>query len=199
MRQKGFAHLFLIIGVVLVAMGAIGYLAYQNAQLSKEANNTVPTAAKSTPLPTSNVTQESKENETWNTYTHPKYNYSFDYPSDWQVEMAGYSTLEPNGFPYVSKQDGSYQSITFNYDKETETNKMSLSGSKKMTINNLDAYKFEGIFGGDSVLNSYVFKISNDEYITARYPTEDPNIPIEKGSDDVVTAEKIVKTFKMAP
>lgn len=37
MRQKGIAHLFLLVIVVVVALGAIGYLAYQNGQLRKQA------------------------------------------------------------------------------------------------------------------------------------------------------------------
>jgi hypothetical protein len=42
-RQKGIAHLFLLIIVIIVALGAIGYLAYQNAQLKKRANDVIPT------------------------------------------------------------------------------------------------------------------------------------------------------------
>jgi len=39
-RQKGIAHLFLLAVVVIAAIGAIGYLAYQNAQLKKQAGVT---------------------------------------------------------------------------------------------------------------------------------------------------------------
>ncbi|MBN1168293.1 hypothetical protein JXA63_00225 [Candidatus Woesebacteria bacterium] len=68
MRQKGFAHLFLIIIVVLVVIGAVGYLGYQNAQLKKQTGETVVTSETSdiqaSPSePSVNVTPNSDQTE----------------------------------------------------------------------------------------------------------------------------------------
>ena len=46
MRQKGIAHLFLLVVVVIIGIGAIGYLAYQNVQLRNK------DLAKISPTPT---------------------------------------------------------------------------------------------------------------------------------------------------
>ena len=69
MRQKGCAHLFLLVILVVAAIGAIGYLAYQNAQPRQEQH-----AIDVTP------TQALVVNEDKNTYFSKKHQFSFDYP-----------------------------------------------------------------------------------------------------------------------
>jgi hypothetical protein len=48
-NSKGIAHLFLVIAVVIVGIGAIGYFALKNGQIQLEQTNLSPTPAASTP------------------------------------------------------------------------------------------------------------------------------------------------------
>jgi hypothetical protein len=59
--------------IVFVAIGAIGYLAYQNAQLKKQDGD-------------STKTTESSDISNWETYINEEYRFEFKYPRYWKVE-----------------------------------------------------------------------------------------------------------------
>jgi hypothetical protein len=91
-RQRGLAHLFLLLIVVTIAIGAIGYLGYQNAQLKNQAkeentSKTMDTQVSdtvSTPSPT--PTPDPTEN--WQTYKNDLYRFGFKYPRDWKLSIS---------------------------------------------------------------------------------------------------------------
>ena len=195
MNNKGVVLLPIILGIV--ALIIVGVVLISTTKPSKS-----PPSIKTTVFPTSQPVTPTHQPptevpESWKTYTHSKFKYIFDYPPNWNVEIAGYSQEEPEGFPYVNKKDGSYKSIIFTYFKETETNKFETPNTVQTTINNLETYVLDKGFGGDHIFKSFSFKISENEYITARMPVDDPNIPIKPDSDDVKTAEKIIRTFRV--
>lgn len=88
MKQKGIARPFLLVVVIFVAIGAIGYIVFQNAKLREGTNNVavVPTTAEVSfsPSPTNIVTPTEPTGnidsdftfsvpENWNTYEYPDY------------------------------------------------------------------------------------------------------------------------------
>lgn len=195
-KQNNTAVLFLSV-LVLILTGVIIFLVFQNLQLKKRVvSSQAETLVLASPV-SAGCYANREQGSDYLTYSHPKFKYSFDYPKDWTLEMAGWSQEEPDGFPHVSNEATDYKSITFSYFKETPDLKMDLSGTQPLTINNLEVYLTKRVFAGDSLVDSYVFKISADEFITVRMPVEDPNLQITSGSDDVVSAEKIINTFRL--
>ena len=92
MRQKGIVHLFLLVVVILVAIGAIGYLAYQNAQLKKQTEETLPipetTEIQVSPTKTlDSPTTTSAPSSSWETYTNDNYGFSFKHPDKGEVNI----------------------------------------------------------------------------------------------------------------
>lgn len=86
MRHKGIVHIFLLIFVVIAAIGGIGYLAYRNAQLNRKASVTPETSNMQT-SPTS-ASKASKGStyipapipsipNNWTVYSNKEYGFSF--------------------------------------------------------------------------------------------------------------------------
>jgi hypothetical protein len=73
--SKGFAHLVLIIGVVLVGIFGISYLIVKDGFIPKPA----PTIT-STP-----TTSESNDTSDWKTYKNEKFGYQLSYPNDYVI------------------------------------------------------------------------------------------------------------------
>jgi hypothetical protein len=110
MRQKGFAHLFILVAAVIVTIGAIGYLAYQNAQLKKEVDNSVTSDDINSNLernPTEERIKNAKpfeytEDSTapdiadWGLYRNDSFNYEFYYPNYVSVAAGGAGVVPLN-------------------------------------------------------------------------------------------------------
>lgn len=114
MRQKGFILLPVIIIVILI--GVLGYFIYQNTQLQKNGGNlTAPSVIPTVNSPKSSLTLNSTAN--WKTYTDPKYNYSFKYPTRYEIEKPMFEAL-PEGevsFNAGSKADSFWiDAVSFN-------------------------------------------------------------------------------------
>lgn len=78
-HERGIAHLFLLVVVILVAISAVGYLAYKNGQLKL-------TSSQKQVSPT--LTTSMDEAADWKTYVG-KY-LSFKYPPHWSIETKRY-------------------------------------------------------------------------------------------------------------
>lgn len=90
-NSKGFVHLFLLMPIIILAIGLAVYLAFKNITLSPT-NSLSPTPINKaatyqdnnpsvTPYPTNSI----KINKNSNTLINNLYNYSFDYPNDWTL------------------------------------------------------------------------------------------------------------------
>ena len=68
--SKGFVQIFILIILVLVGVGGIGYYAYKNGQIKFPPQNTTPINPSPTPDPTA----------VWKVYNDPEGKFSFKYP-----------------------------------------------------------------------------------------------------------------------
>lgn len=97
MRQKGIAHLFLLVVVVVVAIGAIGYLAYQNAQLKNkgvsEISPTPTPVSVMEPTPTASPTLKVpivySPDKDWHRITNTTLGLTFCLPPKWDFTKNG--------------------------------------------------------------------------------------------------------------
>lgn len=99
-NQSGFAHLILVIVIVLAGIGALGYFAFKNGQIktapSAEGDltnagtqpNTSTSTITLTPIPTSVSTAN------WKTYMSASKDFSFKYLEDLVVETSDVADLE---------------------------------------------------------------------------------------------------------
>ncbi|MDO8570373.1 MAG: PsbP-related protein [Candidatus Daviesbacteria bacterium] len=79
MKQKGLAPLLVIVLVAVIAVG--GYLLYQ-----KQTKPVSQLVVQPTPI-------SAEESTDWKTYTNEKYNYQFDYPTNWYIQTLGDSEV----------------------------------------------------------------------------------------------------------
>ncbi len=92
MNQKGFANIVLVIVIVAVLVGAVGYFAF--------VKKSEPITQQPTPTPTQTNTPVSPtptpKNGTanWAVYSNTKYNYSFRYPTNFTIYAATDQTKE---------------------------------------------------------------------------------------------------------
>jgi len=75
LHDRGFAHLFLVVMVVILAFGGLFYFSWQKGVIKTTPSNEV------SPTPTANT----DETVNWKTYKNKKYNYQVSYHSDWYV------------------------------------------------------------------------------------------------------------------
>lgn len=82
--HRGFVQLLLLLAVVFIATGALGYYTYKNGQISlypKLTNYISPTPTLSTSV--------SNNTGNWKTYRFEKLSISIDYPESWDVNNYG--------------------------------------------------------------------------------------------------------------
>ncbi|NTV31092.1 hypothetical protein HGA91_03910 [candidate division WWE3 bacterium] len=185
-NTRGFLLLETLAAVVV--LGIIGFIIWLQFFSSPDTSNNSPNSPTITTAPHAD----------WLEYKSNTYNYSFKYPSDWAVTISGTSSFEPDGFPYVGKKDGSYQSITFSYfdDSLGEAFSPGPQGYEETKINGITTYITRDAFGGDRINDVYVFVIGEGEYVTALFPVNDPNqVNVSRNSENVLIAEEIVHTL----
>jgi hypothetical protein len=130
------------------------------------------------------------------TFTDNRFGYQFSYPSDWKYEIMEGSTDAPEGFPYISKDDGSYKYIVFAYFKEKEGIAFDKSRAEKTEINGLAAWVGQNSDSDGVYYNTYTIEIAKGEYVSAILPVNDPAQKVTPESEDVKIAEKIVRSFR---
>lgn len=91
-RQKGFANLILIFLVVIAGVGGIGYYAFKSGQLK---TNLAPSAPTPNVTDTKTTTPTENPQASWKTFTNTKYNFQFNYPSDYSVGQNGINSDNP--------------------------------------------------------------------------------------------------------
>lgn len=138
MRQKGIAHLFLLVVVVIVGIGAIGYLAYQNAQL-RNVTDVTTTHTEKVNIPTTTSDAESfsptsSPASDWKTYTNLSANYSIQYPSPWSVINFGLMEAEP--------ADETTKYVRFRYQPDLSKSKVGFDVKEVNTIDVSNEIKF---------------------------------------------------------
>jgi hypothetical protein len=79
-QQSGFAHAFLIIGLLVALIGALGFVFWQNF-IYVEPNRTEVVRAE----PKSKYDSSSDKYSGWETYEDGEVKFSFRYPSDWSI------------------------------------------------------------------------------------------------------------------
>src|SRR5258708_7009215 len=83
--KKSFPVLMLVLVLLLIAsLVGTGYLGYQNTQLQKQI-----TGLKSVAYVTPSPVATADSTAGWKTYTDPKGNFTFKYPSDWISSTVG--------------------------------------------------------------------------------------------------------------
>ena len=101
--ESGSAHLVLVIILVLIILGLLGFVFWQNV-LHKKVSSTTPSAS------TSKSTQPSVTSAiSWKTFSDKLYGISFQYPSTWKVKVLNEQPLVnalPNLNVEVTNSDG---------------------------------------------------------------------------------------------
>lgn len=109
-NQQGFTAVEgLLIVLILVVIGAVGYMVYQNGHKTKtvsivttSGNKQVKTTTKATAVPANPYTG-------WNTYILPKEKLTFHYPNTWTVATTSYTNSNNDGVQFTSKTDSSFE------------------------------------------------------------------------------------------
>jgi Tfp pilus assembly protein PilE len=107
-NQKGFTAVEgLLIVLILVVIGAVGYMVYHNHHKTTTAAATTTSSTKpatSTKTTTSTTTQPASTYAGWKTYTSAEEGASFKYPANWTATVPDYShgTQPPQGSDYVN-------------------------------------------------------------------------------------------------
>ena len=76
-NQKGFAHLFLVIAIVVICIGGLLHFSWQKGLIKTNPNQQ--------PSPTPNTSIDETAN--WNTYKNNEYGFEFKYPPDWKEKQ----------------------------------------------------------------------------------------------------------------
>jgi len=88
MTQKGFVNVILVV-VIVVLLGAVGYLALvkKSLPIAQQTSTPTPTLTKTpTLVPTTTPMSTPKdETENWKFYTNNKYGFRFKYPPSWKL------------------------------------------------------------------------------------------------------------------
>lgn len=93
-NQKGVVILPILIIVLL--LGLVGYLVFQNSQLRKEQ----PSLNQPTATPTSNLpSPTSSPTDNWKTYTNTAYGYSIKFPSSWRTQLIAAGARDQEALP----------------------------------------------------------------------------------------------------
>lgn len=101
-NSKGFAHLFLLFVIVIIAIGGIGFYAYKNKQtagINDSSTKIFNKIALTPPITPSVETQlssvesywlvaRSKNFSGWNTYTHKNHSFAIDLPPNWNFDSS---------------------------------------------------------------------------------------------------------------
>lgn len=94
-NEKGNVLVFVLAGFLLLAIGAAGYFFWQNQLKQETIDHKSPSAE--------NQVQNQKDASVDKTYTSDRYNFSFNYPSTWNIEETEEFTGDIN--VVVSTQD----------------------------------------------------------------------------------------------
>lgn len=86
MRQKG--NVLIIVLILVIALGAIGYLIYQNMQLKNQVTTPTPTSTTTISLSqtsTPEVSPSPSLKPGWKLYQNTQYGFEFSYPANYKV------------------------------------------------------------------------------------------------------------------
>ena len=99
--QSGFAHLVLVIILIVALLGTLGFVYWQNYMQPKvsDTSQKTPVVKKdnSEVIPIAKTPAVVDPMADWKTYTNAKYGFSFKYPADWTVQES--PTANGNSFP----------------------------------------------------------------------------------------------------
>lgn len=193
--------------LLLLAVGATGFFAYQTQNLKKQIGelrnmNNELTQTQPTPIPTTNNLQPiSTPDPTadWKTYTNSNIRASINYPPNWEMkEETNGKSVDFNTMTISPKVvEGNKVNYFFNFQLEDPNNfqEWTTNGSSKklesVTVNNLT---FERYIGADMFYTlNYIYKSTNGEiyrfYLGPYTQTEQPT-----SLDNVVN--QILSTFR---
>jgi hypothetical protein len=158
---------------ILLALGAIAFLYYQNQQLKNMLANYQPqTTSPPIPVATADPTAD------WKTYTNTAYNYSFKYPNNWNLRLFAGSQEQAttaNSFAI----EGPYQNL------------QTLQGGPDYSITiTVVAKQPSAVSTPDKLVSSKV--IGNNKYLEFDLISSMPNQTIT----DTQTFDQILSTFQ---
>lgn len=137
-KQKNPLLTIIVIIILFLSLGAVGFLMYQNQQLKQQI------AILTKPIPSPIPTTIPDEADNWKTYNNNKYNFSFKYPSQWIVEEVNDKFLYLNNKKIdnsVTQTNQVFFTLSINTEKEEATwlrNRLNeVSNSNIETINNI--------------------------------------------------------------
>ena len=109
-NQKGFTAVEVLLTIlILVVIGAVGYMVYHNEHKPKVTNVSTTKSATSTLTKTITATATPSPYAGWNTYTLPKEKLTFRYPTTWTVENNNFTNSNNEGIQFTSKTDSSFE------------------------------------------------------------------------------------------
>ena len=206
-HQKGFAHLILIVVILVVGLGTGGYFIYQNLQTKRELP---PQQEIPTPAPTDNPTTISPVDELtfeqdqmldWKTYKSEEMSFSIKYPQDLSLNFEdsrpffGYPV--ENGYQiYFNTEEGNNIHEAIARSKESIVRFGSLSEMTSLEEIEMSGYSGFTFYGSCVGYCQYIFVETPKENVFMA-------IDINFGSKDGIPAsreiiDKILSTFEFA-
>jgi hypothetical protein len=168
-KSKSPLLMIFIVIILLLALGAAGFFAYQNWQLKQQVSQALPTPTSFiSPAPVITTITTPDPTANWKIYSDSKYGYSFKYPSDYLYKDNGPNnvqlSLENNPKALTSgTQPAILDTITFS---NSANNSFSIniypkSSSPQFNTNVNNFYEFSGVCGTQFADKTVLNKISN--------------------------------------
>ena len=190
--KKGFAHIFLLIVIVLAGIAGIGYLAYKNGSV----HVTYFPSVSATPTPASSVTDTSD----WKYYFNEKLEFEFKYPDNWKFKEINF-----DGGPGEKSVD--YEGVHLNPKNSTRGNtainvflvkNKSLRTQEYFNINDYSCCGDETLptLLGDKIISSE--KVSVNDLNGWRLMNAPEDIPIEGVSSNWIILENDQKIYLLS-
>jgi hypothetical protein len=210
-NQKGFSLPIAFVTVVVVAgLAFAGWYVWKKNQkndINKTNSNSQSNQSKNE--------EEPHEEDTWQPVTTQGKAFSMRVPDGWELTnfpndfLGSMSTVHKPGTPATIKEsDTEYVGHTLRFRASiTELDDAGLGpqwaspqpglveSTEDFSLNNLQGKRFKGVFSGDlnQTLYEYVFKLGENKKLDIVYTIYHD----EGDSEDILTAEKAIKTIKL--
>lgn len=204
-KPKGNRVVALMVIIVVLLLGAVGILGYQNLQLQKQLISLQPTPS---PSATSDPTAD------WKTYTSQDYGFELRYPTDWEARQGKDAEGKPIGqfswsvpaslkkvsafsltLSIVNTNESTAEAFVQAYIAAGGPGKIEYRAKSEVTIGGVTGVKLESVFAFDKSQDQ-IYLLHNGKIYEFILPIRGVNPNITDAVKNNPIAYQILSTFK---